>query len=192
MSRGYSIRFSSTPRLSSKPVMFPLTRNVEKARAWIWRWSRCYRSTLSPVYQTIQARVFYSLVFLVKKQNGNWRPIIDLSKLNKYISAGKFRMETTEAVREALQVGDWVASVDLTDAYFHIPIRVSSRKYLRFTHRGAVYQYRVLPFGICTAPLIFTLVMREVKDHAAEKSTSMSTCTSYDWLYSGQEPYGRW
>ncbi len=65
-------------------------------------------------------------------------------------------METTESVRE----GDWVASIDLTDAYFHIPIRPSSQKYLRFTHRGQVYQYQVLPFGICTAPLIFTLVMK--------------------------------
>ncbi len=42
-------------------------------------------------------------------------------------------------------------------------INHASRKYLRFTHRGEVFQYQVLPFGICTAPRIFTLVMREVR-----------------------------
>ncbi len=96
-------------------------------------------------------------------------------------------METTEAVREALQVGDWVASVDLTDAYFHIPIRVSSRKYLRFTHRGVVYQYQVLPFGICTAPLIFTLVMREVRIMLQKRDVDVHMYID-DWLIVARNP----
>ncbi len=163
MSRGYSIRFSSVPKLSLSPVWFPLTRNIEKTRALDLEVEALLEKKAITRLSKDPGTGYYSLVFLVKKRNGKWRPIIDLSKLNKSISAGTFRMETTEAVREALQVRDWVASVDLMDVYFHIPIRPSSRKYLRFTHRGEVYQYQVLPFGICTAPLIFTLVMREVR-----------------------------
>ena len=31
-------------------------------------------------------------------------------------------METAEVIRASLQTGEWVASIDLTDAYFHVPI----------------------------------------------------------------------
>ena len=31
-------------------------------------------------------------------------------------------METAESIRASLTVNEWVTSVDLTDAYFHLPI----------------------------------------------------------------------
>ena len=42
--------------------------------------------------------------------------------------------------------GDFLASLDLKDAYFQIPIHRSSRKLLRFTSEGTVYQFRALVF----------------------------------------------
>ena len=46
--------------------------------------------------------------------------------------------------------------IDLQDAYFHVPIHPSSRKYLRFAFENKVYQFWVLPFGLNTVPQIFT------------------------------------
>ena len=46
-------------------------------------------------------------------------------------------METPKTIRTSLQQGEWVTSVDLKDAYFHIPIQEQSRKYLRFTDTGS-------------------------------------------------------
>ena len=40
--------------------------------------------------------------------------------------------------------------------YFHVSIHPSSRKYLRIAFENKVYQFRVLPFGLNTAPQIFT------------------------------------
>ena len=65
-------------------------------------------------------------------------------------------METTASIRATLQQNDWVAFIDLNDAYFHIPVEKKHQKYLRFTHRGAVYQYVALEFGLSTHPMIFT------------------------------------
>ena len=45
---------------------------------------------------------------------------------------------------------------DLTQAYYHVKIVPESRKYLRFLWKGKVLQFMVLPFGIHTAPWIFT------------------------------------
>ena len=43
-----------------------------------------------------------------------------------------FKMETPECIRASLIPGDWVSSIDLSDAYLHIPIHQNPRKYLRF------------------------------------------------------------
>ena len=46
----------------------------------------------------------------------------------------------------SLRTGDWMASVNLKDAYFQIPIHPGSRKYLRFVWHDRVYQLKVLPW----------------------------------------------
>ncbi len=67
-----------------------------------------------------------------------------------------FKMETSEIVRASLNENEWVTSVDLTDAYFHIPIRRRFRKYFRFEFQGLEYEFLATPFGLATAPLEFT------------------------------------
>ena len=64
----------------------------------------------------------FNLLFLVPKPTNKWRPILDLSKLNLFLKAEKFKMETPETIRTSLQQGEWVTSIDFKDTYFHIPI----------------------------------------------------------------------
>ena len=80
---------------------------------------------------------FYSRLFLVPKPGKKWRPVIDLSLLNMHLSVPTFKMETVEVIRNSICKGEWVVSVDLTDAYFHIPIYQKSQNLLRF-HVGGV------------------------------------------------------
>ena len=47
-----------------------------------------------------------------------------------------------------MRLNDWAVSIDLTDAYLHVPIHHQSRKYLRFVHEGQVYHFSALPFGM--------------------------------------------
>jgi hypothetical protein len=51
------------------------------------------------------------------------------------------------------------------DAYFPIPIAPPFRKFLRFVWDNTVYQFRTLPFGISTAPLVFTRVFQTIIAH---------------------------
>ena len=53
--------------------------------------------------------------------------------------------------------------VDRSDAYLHIPIHPNSRKYLRFCHRSQLFQFTSVPFGLATAPQVFTMIVKEVK-----------------------------
>ena len=59
--------------------------------------------------------------------------------------------------------GEWVSSIDLSDAYLHIPIHPNSRKYLRFCLWSQVFQFTSLHFGLGTAPQVFTIIVKEVK-----------------------------
>ena len=81
-------------------------------------------------------------------------------------------METPESIRASLIPGEWVSSIDLVDAYLHIPIHPSSRKYLRFCHRSQVFQFTSLPFGLATAPQVFTMIVKEVKPPVKGNQTS--------------------
>ena len=92
---------------------------------------------------------FVSNLFLVQKKNGKMRPVINLKKLNAaHLDTPHFRMETPSDVRNTIRPGDWAVSIDLKDAYFHVPIAQDARKYLQFGWRGRLYQFCVLPFGL--------------------------------------------
>ena len=88
--------------------------------------------------------------------------MIDLSHLNEFVQLTRFKMETVASVLLSVTEGDFLASLDLKDAYFQIPIHPSSRKLLRFTSEGTVYQFRALCFGLSSAPQVFTRVFAVV------------------------------
>ena len=124
---------------------------------------------------------FYALIFLVPKKTGGWRPVFDLSQLNEFLVIPKFKMETPIAVQRSLQQGMWAVSIDIKDAYLHVPIHPHYRRYLKFAFEGAVYQFRVLPFGVSTAPYVFTRTVRAM----AARFRAMGIQFHYyidDWL----------
>ena len=109
---------------------------------------------------------FYSRLFLVRKATGEWRPIIDLSSLNVFVHRPSFTMETPRSILRALQQGQWLTSLDLKDAYFHIGIHPADRRYLRFCHNDTAWQFTVLPFGLSTSPRVFTKILKPVLAYA--------------------------
>ena len=104
------------------------------------------KKAILPVFKATSLG-FYSRLFLVPKPGKKWRPVIDLSQVNMFLHVPTFKMETAENIRMSLQKGEWVCSLDLTDAYFHIPVHPGYQKYLRFNVGDRSYQFTSLPFG---------------------------------------------
>lgn len=115
-----------------------------------------------PLHQ--RGKGFYSRFFLVRKKEKKWRPILDLRSLSKFLKKQLFHMITIQEVLQLLNAGDYMVSLDLQDAYFHIPIHRNHKKFLRFAVQGRHYQFRVLPFGLksASAPCIFTKCLSPV------------------------------
>ena len=114
------------------------------------------------IEQAPQTPGFYSRLFVVQKDSGAWCPIIDLSTLNTFIVSHYFHMETPQSVLRSIRQGDWMISLDLQDAYLQVPVHPESCRYLRFTMGGVPYQFRVLCFGLTTAPQVFTRLMAPI------------------------------
>ena len=50
--------------------------------------------------------------------------------------------------------------IDLKDVYFAIPICAEHQEFLRFHWKGVAFQFTCIPFGLSTAPQVFTKVLR--------------------------------
>jgi len=105
---------------------------------------------------------FYSNLFVVAKKGGGWRPIINLKRLNEYVAIPHFKMESIASVKDILSPNDYMIKMDLKDAYLSIPIHQDHRKYLRCQWKGEKYQFTSLPFGLASAPMVFTKLLRPV------------------------------
>jgi len=73
-------------------------------------------------FSSLEPNQFISTLFTRPKKDGSKRMILNLKNLNKHFTYNKFKMESLTHVLEAMVPKCYMASVDLKDAYFSIPI----------------------------------------------------------------------
>ena len=87
---------------------------------------------------------------------GQFRPIIDLRYVNKFLHKKTFKMTKYSDVAQAIRPNCWLVTIDLTKAYFAVPIKDTLWRFLRICWRNTFYEFRTLCFGLTSAPRIFT------------------------------------
>ena len=132
LKEGYILPFRFRPHLTRKPTITSCYVDPHRNSYLLEALHQLLNKNAVELVQNPQSLGFYNRLFLVPKPNNRWRPILDLSKLNKFLKTQSFKMETPETIRTSLQAGEWVTSIDFKDAYFHVPINSQSRKYMRF------------------------------------------------------------
>ena len=146
---------------------------------------------------------FYSPIFLVVKQSGGWRPILNLKAFNKFVVPPSFQMETMRTVMDCLGEAaqqrqntsehlrdlslseTWAVSIDLRDAYYHMAVAPEHSRYLRFACNGRVFEFLVLPCGLSTAPRVFTRIVRVIEAFLKVQNVDMHKYLG-DWLMKSQ------
>ena len=124
---------------------------------------------------------YYSRLFLVPKKTGDLRPVIDLSTLNRHMVVPHFKMETQGSVRSAIRSQEWTVSIDIRDAYLHVPMHQAVCKYLRFVVNKKVYQFTCLPFGLATSPREFTKLLRPVVALLRQQGVKLQSTWTTGW-----------
>ena len=103
---------------------------------------------------------FLSRLFAVPRpDNRPPRLIIDLSRLNQYVFAPPFTLDNHGVLARLLTPPAFLATLDIAEAYTHIPMRPNLYRYLAFSYLGQLYFFHALPFGLNVAPYIFMQVL---------------------------------
>lgn len=109
-----------------------------------------------------QSPAFLAGLFVIPKTEGAYRLIVDLSPLNKWIRKEHFKMERLDDALDLLDKGDWMTKVDLSQAYYSVPIHKDHQPYLAFTWKGLCLMFARMCFGLSPAPRIFTKILKPI------------------------------
>lgn len=101
-----------------------------------------------------------SPIFLREKQNGKFRLILNLKKFNQNVDKIHFKMDTLQSALDIISHGDFLTKIDISDAYYSVPINPEHRKYLKFKFDDVLYEYAVLPNGYRDGPRRFTKLLK--------------------------------
>ena len=148
--KGHSLASSGAKREGGQVRKSP--DSVERGRGPLKK--RCHSQVLRR-----RKRGFVSPLFLVPKSDGSWRPVINLQDFNHYILAHHFKLESVRSVKTIIQKEDWLLKLDLKVT---VPIHQEHQRYLRFHWQGKTWQFKVLPFGLSSAPYTFTKLLKPI------------------------------
>jgi len=108
-----------------------------------------------------------------KHKPGQWRLILDLSSPDEHsvndgivkelASLSYVSVDDVTAIVTKLGKGAALAKLDIKQAYRHVPVSPLDRQYLGMQWGGNVYIDTVLPFGLRSAPLLFTALADAVQ-----------------------------
>ncbi len=101
--------------------------------------------------------------------SGKKRLILDLRYINKFLWKDKIKFDDWKIASLYLEKGDFMFTFDLKYGYHHIDIIPDHTKYLSFAwssgNHTTYYSFLVLPFGLSSAPYVFTKCLRPLVKH---------------------------
>ena len=103
---------------------------------------------------------FLSSIFTRPKKDGTRRMILNLSELNEFVVYQHFKMESLYDVQNIIKPNVWMASVDLQDAFYSIPVHEDYQKYFKFFWKDKFYVFKGMPNGYGPAMRLFTKVLK--------------------------------
>ena len=105
---------------------------------------------------------FLSPIFLREKKDGSHRMILNLKVLNKSITYHHFKLDNLGSVIKLMRPNCFMATIDLKDAYYSVPVSEKHQKYLKFYWKGHYYKLTCFPNGLCFCPWKFTKLIKPV------------------------------
>lgn len=109
---------------------------------------------------------YSSPIVLVRKANGKARLCLDFRKVNAVSVKYAYPTPIIDGLLGRLRATSFITSLNLKDAFWQIPLARESRDKTAFTVPGhPLYQFKVMPFGLCNAAQTLCRLMQRVIPH---------------------------
>ena len=103
-----------------------------------------------------------SPIVLVWKKDGSLRFCADYCKLNKVTKKDSYPLPRVDDLLDSLADAQWFSTLDLRNGYWQVEVNPADREKTAFSTPYGLFQFRVMPFGLCNAPSKFQQFMRLV------------------------------
>ena len=99
---------------------------------------------------------------VAENSSGKLRLVIDLRDINPCLLLEKYKYEDIKVASAYFKKENFMCVFDLKSGYHHVDINNKYKQYLCFQWKGSTYNFESLPFGLSSAGLIFSKVLREL------------------------------
>jgi hypothetical protein len=98
----------------------------------------------------------------VKKKDGTWRHCIDYHALNAVTKKDAYALPNIAETFDSLQGAEWFSTLDFCSGYLQVAVDPKDREKTAFVTREGLWQYRVMPFGLCNAVGTYERLMEHI------------------------------